>query len=64
MNNKNKQNNSKIRFEQAEKIAEAIVMIGLFLGINVWAFSGKLFWGLIIFIASILVAQYFFWKKG
>ena len=64
MNNKNKQNNSKIRFEQAEKIAEAIVMIGLFLGINVWAFSGKLFWGLIIFIGSILVAQYFFWKKG
>lgn len=45
-------------------IGGTIVMIGLFLGINVWAFSGKLFWGLIIFIASILVAQYFFWKKG
>ncbi|WP_281165751.1 hypothetical protein [Liquorilactobacillus sicerae] len=64
MNNKNKQNQSSNQFEHMEKIAEAIVMIGIFLGINVWAFSGKFFWGLIVFIVSIFIAQYFFWKKG
>jgi F0F1-type ATP synthase assembly protein I len=64
MKNNNKQNQSKSSFEKVEKIAEAIVMVGIFLGVNVWAFSGKFTWGLIVFVISIVLAQYFFWKKA
>lgn len=48
--------------EKREKIAESIIMIGIFLGINVWAFAGTFIWGLVVFVLSIFIAQFVFWK--
>lgn len=45
-----------------EQESEAIIMIGIFLGINIWAFTGTLIWGLIVFVFSIFIAQFIFWK--
>jgi F0F1-type ATP synthase assembly protein I len=45
-----------------EKTAESIIMIGIFLGINTWAFAGTFIWGLIVFVFSIFIAQFIFWK--
>jgi F0F1-type ATP synthase assembly protein I len=45
-----------------EQKSESIIMIGIFLGINTWAFTGTFVWGLIVFVFSIFIAQFIFWK--